>query len=51
MDKLAPAISVIIPTVGRSELAEALRSLVSQSFTDFKVVIGNDSGKPTDHLL
>ena len=40
--------STIIPTVGRTSLARAVNSILSQSFDkdDFEVVVVNDSGRP-----
>jgi glycosyltransferase involved in cell wall biosynthesis len=40
--------SVIIPTIGRSTLCQAVQSVLDQRFTedDFEVIVVNDSGRP-----
>jgi glycosyltransferase involved in cell wall biosynthesis len=40
--------STIIPTIGRSTLSRAVRSVLDQDFTEagFEVIVVNDSGKP-----
>ncbi len=49
---IAPAISVIVPTVDRPQLLEvALRSILAQTFQDFEIVVVNDAGPPLGDLL
>ena len=40
--------STVIPTIGRPELARAVRSVLEQNLTidDFEVIVVNDSGRP-----
>lgn len=40
-----PLVSVVIPTIGRPELADTLASLDAQSFRDFETVIVDDPDK------
>ena len=41
----SPMVSVIVPTFNRPEmLAEALKSIISQTFQDFEIIIVNDAG-------
>lgn len=45
IDVTSPTVSVCIPAYRRpTELREALASVLDQSFTDFEVIVGDDSG-------
>ena len=39
-------VSVLIRTMGRETLAQAIQSVVDQSFTDWEIVVVNASGLP-----
>jgi glycosyltransferase involved in cell wall biosynthesis len=45
----APRVSVIVPTHNRPELlCDALRSILSQTFQDFEIIVVNDAGIDVD---
>ncbi len=44
-------LSVLIRTMGRATLAQALQSVVRQSFTDWEIVVVNASGKAFDEQI
>lgn len=47
-----PIVSVIIPTFNRPELlSEALKSVLSQTFTSFEAIIINDAGIDVKHVV
>lgn len=48
--KAAPAVSVLIRTMGRESLAEAIASVRHQSFGDWELVVLNAGGAPIDAL-
>lgn len=48
----APMVSVVIPTWNRPDrLAEALRSVLNQSFQDFEIIVVNDNGLDVQHVI
>jgi len=47
-----PLVSVIVPTYNRPEmLAEALQSILNQTFRDFEIIVINDAGVNVDPLI
>jgi glycosyltransferase involved in cell wall biosynthesis len=48
----SPLVSVIVPTYNRPEmLAEALRSVLAQTFPDFEIIVVNDAGVDVKPLI
>lgn len=48
----APTVSVIMPTRNRPEwLRRAVKSVLSQTFTDLELIVVNDAGEPVDEIL
>lgn len=48
--KAAPAVSVLIRTMGRASLAEAIASVRQQTFADWELVVLNAGGEPIEAL-
>ncbi|MCL1967383.1 MAG: glycosyltransferase [Fibromonadales bacterium] len=49
---VTPAVSVIIPTYNRPDLLErAVKSVLSQSFSSFEIIVANDAGNSVESLL
>lgn len=48
--KAPPAVSVLIRTMGRASLAEAIASVRRQSFADWELVVLNAGGEPIEAL-
>jgi len=47
-----PAVSVIIPTYNRLDLLErAVKSVLSQSFSSYEIIVANDAGNSVESLL
>jgi glycosyltransferase involved in cell wall biosynthesis len=48
----APKVSVIVPTYCRPDgLAEALRSILNQTFRDFEILVVNDAGLDVEYVV
>lgn len=48
----APLVSVIVPTFNRPEmLADALRSILNQTFQDFEIIVVNDGGSAVESIV
>lgn len=51
-DDHQPLVSVIIPTIDRPQYLEsAIESIISQSFEDFEIIVVNDGGKESRHII
>lgn len=51
MDKLGPLISIVIPTYRRADLlAEAIASVLTQTFTHLEVIVVDDDGADIDTI-
>ncbi|TYP87211.1 glycosyltransferase [Blastococcus xanthinilyticus] len=47
----APRVTVVVPTVGREDLAGCLRSLLAQEYADFEVVVVDNAPGPERRAL
>jgi|GEM_PF-39204 len=47
-----PVVSVIVPTYNRpSMLANAVKSILAQTFQDFEIIVVNDAGEDVEHVV
>ena len=47
-----PMVSVIVPTYHRPDgLAQAIRSILAQTYQDFEIVVVNDAGSPVEDVI